>query len=235
MSGNSDITTEHIFPQNPDLKWKQELSNEDYHAMLATYLHTAANLTLSGNNGKLGNKSFTEKRDIQNVGYKDSGFWLNKQLAKLEKWDVAALKQRYDSIAARFLEIWSLPTLTVNMETSDNGEVNIFEADEPKYKTLEYAIFLDQKLNISQVSQLYTTVLNTLFELQPETFYSSNLADRLGLVKGEDAASKLRAANAIGPDYFVEGNMDSNTKFNRLKEALEVFGLEEELIIKYAQ
>jgi uncharacterized protein with ParB-like and HNH nuclease domain len=235
VSGNSDITTEHIFPQNPDLKWKQELSNEDYHAMLATYLHTAANLTLSGNNGKLGNKSFTEKRDIQNVGYKDSGFWLNKQLAKLEKWDVAALKQRYDSIAARFLEIWSLPTLTVNMETPDNGEVNIFEADEPKYKTLEYAIFLDQKLNITQVSQLYTTVLSTLFELQPETFYSSNLADRLGLVKGEDAASKLRTANAIGPDYFVEGNLNSNDKFNRLKQALEVFELEEELIIKYAQ
>ena len=54
-------------------------------------------------------------------------------------------------------------------------------------------------------------------------------------MKGEDAASKLRAANAIGPDYFVEGNLNSNDKFNRLKQALEVFELEEELIIKYAQ
>lgn len=234
VSGNLDITTEHIFPQKPDLKWKQELSSEDYHAMLTTYLHTAANLTLSGNNGKLGNKSFAEKRDLPSGGYKSSGFWLNKHLAKLEKWDVEALQQRHQSIAARFLEIWPLPALAADVEMPDSDEVNIFEADEPKFKTLEYAIFLNQKLNINQVSHLYTTVLGTLFEQQPETFYSSELADRLGLVKGEDAASKLRTPNAIGQDYFVEGNLDSNAKFNRLKHALEVFELEEELIIKYA-
>ena len=235
VSGNSAITTEHIFPQKPDLKWKQELSSDDYHAMLNTYLHTAANLTLSGNNGKLGNKSFAEKRDLENGGYKASGFWLNKQLAKLDKWDVEALHQRQKSIAARFLEIWPLPALAEEATLPDSDEVNIFEADEPKFKTLEYAIFLDQKLNITQVSELYTTVLGTLFELQPETFYASDLADRLKLVKGEDAAKNLRTANAIGQDYFVEGNLDSNGKFHRLKHALEVFELEEELIIKYAQ
>lgn len=235
ISGNTAITTEHIFPQNPDLKWKQELSNDDYHAMLDTYLHTAANLTLSGNNGKLGNKSFTEKRDLPNSGYKASGFWLNKQLAKLDAWNVEVLHQRYKDITTRFFEIWPLPSMPADMALPDSDEVNIFEADEPKFKTLEYAIFLDQKLNISQVSQLYTTVLGKLFELQPETFYTSNLADRLGLVKGEEVDSKLRTPNAIGQGHFVEGNLDSNAKFNRLKHALEVFELEDELIIKYAK
>lgn len=235
VSDNSVITTEHIFPQKPDLKWRQELSSEDYQAMLTTYLHIAANLTLSGNNGNLGNKSFVEKRDLPNGGYKASGFWLNKELAKFEKWDVMALQQRHQNIAERFLEIWPLPALVAEVEVSDFDEVNIFEADEPKFKTLEYVIFLDQKLNIAQVSQLYTTVLSTLFELQPETFYSSDLADRLKLVKGENEVSRLRTPNAIGQDYFVEGNFNSNDKFNRIKHALEVFGLEEDLMIKYAQ
>lgn len=38
-----------------------ELGNEEYNFIKETYLNTIGNLTLSGNNGKLGNKYFTEK------------------------------------------------------------------------------------------------------------------------------------------------------------------------------
>ncbi len=58
IEGNSDITIEHIFPQNPDAKWKIELGGDEYDLIKETYLNTIGNLTLSGNNGKLGNKSF---------------------------------------------------------------------------------------------------------------------------------------------------------------------------------
>jgi len=50
-------------------------------------LHTVSNLTLSGNNGKLSNKSFIEKRDLPDGGYKDSRLWLNRHLSNLSKWD----------------------------------------------------------------------------------------------------------------------------------------------------
>lgn len=72
IESNSDITIEHIFPQNPDPKWKMELGNDEYIFIKENYLNTIGNLTLSGNNGKLGNKPFAEKRDLEGAGYKDS-------------------------------------------------------------------------------------------------------------------------------------------------------------------
>ncbi|MEI2824294.1 MAG: HNH endonuclease family protein [Chitinophagaceae bacterium] len=61
IDGNQDITIEHIFPQNPDPKWKIELGNDEFNFIKENYLNSIGNLTLSGNNGKLGNKSFIDK------------------------------------------------------------------------------------------------------------------------------------------------------------------------------
>lgn len=60
IDGNPDITVEHIFPQNPDPKWKTLLGNERYTFIRENYLNTVGNLTLSGNNGKLGNNTFAK-------------------------------------------------------------------------------------------------------------------------------------------------------------------------------
>jgi uncharacterized protein with ParB-like and HNH nuclease domain len=68
IEGNSDITIEHIFPQNPEPKWKIDLGAEEYNLVKENYLNTIGNLTLSGNNGKLGNKSFLFKRDLEKAG-----------------------------------------------------------------------------------------------------------------------------------------------------------------------
>jgi len=105
IDGNQDITIEHIFPQNPDPKWKIELGIDDFNFIKDNYLNTIANLTLSGNNGKLGNKSFSDKRDLEGAGYKDSRLWLNKYLTTLEKWDKIEIESRFDLIAERVLKI----------------------------------------------------------------------------------------------------------------------------------
>jgi uncharacterized protein with ParB-like and HNH nuclease domain len=52
IEGNDDITIEHIFPQNPDMKWKIELGNDEFNFIKDNFLNTIANLTLSGNNGR---------------------------------------------------------------------------------------------------------------------------------------------------------------------------------------
>ena len=59
---NEEITIEHIFPQNPNEDWRQNLSLEELTLFKDKYLNTIGNLTLSGNNGALSNNSFTEKR-----------------------------------------------------------------------------------------------------------------------------------------------------------------------------
>ena len=112
--------------------------------------------------------------------------------------------------------------------------MNIFEAAEPKNKKLEYAVFFDQKLEINQVAQLYVEVMTQLFDIQPETFFSTDLGNMIGLTK-EPKKTNTRQAASINDTYFIEANMDSISKFIRIKKALTIFECEDELIIKYAE
>lgn len=233
IDGNTDITIEHIFPQNPEPKWKVDLGTDEYNLIKETYLNTIGNLTLSGNNGKLGNKSFVYKRDLEKAGYKDSRLWLNKHLSILDKWDITEIEKRFDLLAERFLKIWIIPTIEIDTK-DENNEVNIFEAEDPKFKKLEYAIFYDQKIEVNQVAKLYVEVFKQLFDLQPETFFTTDLAERLALTKNPQEGNP-RQPVPINDTYFIEGNIDNIGKFDRIKHALTLFDSEDELIIKYAE
>ena len=232
IEGNTDITIEHIFPQNPDPKWKIELGADDYNYIKENYINTIGNLTLSGNNGKLGNKSFIDKRDLADAGYKDSRLWLNKYLSILDKWDRAEIEKRFDLIAERVLKIWDIPNIIID-EHSDGNEVSIFDAEDPKFRKLEYAVFFDQKLEVTQVAKLYLEVFKQLFELQPETFFTTELGAKIGLTKNPIEGNP-RQAVAINDTYFIEGNIDNISKFEKMKLALTIFDFEDELMIKYA-
>lgn len=233
IDGNQDITVEHIFPQNPDPKWKIELGNDEYNSIKDKYLNTIGNLTLSGNNGKLSNKSFIEKRDLEGAGYKDSRLWLNKYLATLDKWDKAEIEKRCAQIAERVLKIWEFPAIVIE-DKADSNEVNIFEAEDPKFKKLEYAVFFDKKIEVTQVSDLYIEVFRQLFELQPETFFTTELGTKIGLTKNP-VEGNPRQAIAINNTYYIEGNIDNIGKFKKIKQALTIFNFEDELMIKYSE
>lgn len=236
IEGNEDITIEHVFPQNPEVKWKMDLGNEEYVLIKENYLNTIGNLTLSGNNGKLGNKPFVDKRDMnvdgKEQGYKFSKLWLNRYLGSLPKWNKLEIEKRFELIAERFLKIWTWPEIELQDET-ERDEINIFDAEDPKYKKLEYAIFFDKKLEIREVAKLYIEVFKQLFELQPETFFTTELGNRIGLTK-DSVEGNLRQAIPINDTYFIEGNLDNMGKFNRIKHALTIFDFEDELSIKYA-
>ncbi|QAX83251.1 DUF262 domain-containing protein [Pseudomonas sp. DTU12.3] len=96
-------TIEHIFPQGENIpdSWVQMIADGD--ASLAeqhrqTYAHCLGNLTISGYNSALGNKSFAEKQsrtDSQGreVGY-NNGLYLNHALAAEDCWTVEKLEAR---------------------------------------------------------------------------------------------------------------------------------------------
>lgn len=235
IDGNSDITIEHIFPQNPEPKWKIELGEEEYNFIKENYLNTIANLTLSGNNGKLGNKKFLSKKEMnvdgEEQGYKYSRLWLNSYVTQIDKWGKNEIEKRFQIIEERFLSIWVFPDIDTELDT-DFNEVNIFDAEEPTFKKLQYVIFFDQKLEISTVSRLYLEVMKTLFDLQPQTFFTSDLAEKLSLTKDSNIC---RQAIPINETYFIESNLDNKGKFERIKRALTVFDFEDELTINYRE
>ena len=79
---------------------------------------------------------------------------------------------------------------------------------------------------------MYIEVFKELFNLQPETFFTSELGTRISLTKNPDLDG-LRQPISINDMYFIEANIDNVGKFDRIKQALTIFGFEDELSIKY--
>jgi len=237
IDGNSDITIEHIFPQNPDPKWKIELGNDEYNYIKENYLNTVGNLTLSGNNGKLGNKYFTEKQvmneDGKEQGYKFSRLWLNRDLQTLSKWNRTEIENRANAIAERFLNIWQYPDIQIE-NIHENDEVNIFEAEDPNGKKIEYYVLLDQRTSVSSAKDFYVSVFKQLFELSSELFFTTGLRERIMLVSDINIERLERDYEKLNDTHYLYTNIVNSTKFDRIKEALTIFGLEDELTIKYA-
>ena len=238
IDGNSDITIEHIFPQNPDAKWKLELGNEEYNFIKENYINTIGNLTLSGNNGKLSNKSFLEKKEMniedKEQGYIYSRLWLNRDLKEKFRWDREAIENRSMLIAERFLKIWEIPEIQIE-EDINNDEINIFDAEPPtNYRKLSYAIFISEKIDVKDVTKLYVEVFKRLFDLQPESFIDTELGKRIGLCKSAESVD-LKQPEPLNDSYFIEKTVGNNQyKFTIIKQALTTFDIEDELSIKYA-
>ena len=108
----SEYTIEHILPQNPRLSdaWISELG-DDWAAIQERWLHTLGNLTLTGYNPEYSDKSFSEKRDMEN-GFRDSPIRLNQSLRTVDTWDESAIKKRASTIYKIAEQVWPAPGLT---------------------------------------------------------------------------------------------------------------------------
>lgn len=111
-------TIEHVFPQGENIPepWVAMIANGDKtlaEQYCQSHVHRLGNLTISGYNSTLGNKSFLEKRDRLNrdkqpVGY-NNGLFLNKELAVAESWSVAQIEQRTADVVSIALKLFALP------------------------------------------------------------------------------------------------------------------------------
>lgn len=230
-TSNEAITIEHIFPRTPTEEWKQQLSREQFSEFKDKYLNTIANLTLSGNNGALSNRTFGEKKamnsDGKEQGYIHSRLWLNSYLQKIDEWTIPHFEERFEIIYERFLKIWKLPDVVV-FDGENDEEQNIFDAEKPRFKKLEYFIFDNNKIEEDAVAQMYFYVLRALFQKNYQVMVSGQ--DILKITRNE---ADFRDGKELDNGYYFESNIDSNSKFTILKKLLSLFEMEEELIIKY--
>ncbi len=112
-------TIEHIFPQGDNIpkSWVSMMAGGDEKKakeLQQAYVHKLGNLTISGFNSYLGNKSFEEKRDRVDrqgrpVGYKN-GLRLNEDLASATSWSVELIDRRTEKLADQVLKLFRLET-----------------------------------------------------------------------------------------------------------------------------
>ena len=137
-------------------------------------------------------------------------------------------ERRLQLISERFLDIWPSPQIDLPT-TEQTEEQNIFEAESPRNRKLEYFIFEDTKVEQYHVAQMYFHVISKLFEQNTPLLLAQG--DILKISQNRD---EFRSPQELINGYFIESNIDSSSKFRVLKNLLTRFDLEEELLIKYA-
>lgn len=108
-------TIEHILPQGPGLpkEWLKMLGGaEAAAAVQQQHVHRLGNLTITGYNSTLGNRSFSYKKtrkDIKGnyVGFKN-GFDLNSDVVAANQWTEHEIESRTKKLAKRALELFPM-------------------------------------------------------------------------------------------------------------------------------
>lgn len=111
-------TIEHIFPEGENIPqcWVDMIAGGDRSLAdkyLEEYVHKIGNLTITGYNSTLSNKSFEEKRDRKSkdgryIGYKN-GLEINKDIAQKGAWTIEDIKTRTKSLVEEIITVFTFP------------------------------------------------------------------------------------------------------------------------------
>ena len=233
---NSDITVEHIFPQNCS-QWHLSADEE---AAMKKRIHTIANLALSGNNSALGNKSFLEKRDMnqggKKQGYRFSKCLLTRQLAGYDKWEIAEMDLRLESIKRRFVEIWRYPDTPTASDSEE--EIGISEMDDNDERKIVAYTFFGERREVGQVVAMYEDIVKKLFDMDPQAFIAGELGEIVTLRKSISelpvSTQKPSLYRSLPGGYYFSAHSSTSQKIKNLRKLLEALELTDELQLTLA-
>ncbi|SFG70610.1 DUF262 domain-containing protein [Sporolactobacillus nakayamae] len=236
--GNREIlniesfSIEHIMPQSNNLsqKWINALG-QNWEQIHTKYLHTIGNLTLTRYNGEMGKKFFTEKRDMQN-GFKDSICKLNTDLVKLDTWNEHEILSRANRLYDEANLIWPIP----NVELIDESYNMILDFDDD-WKNIKPKsfVFMGEKHNTKDMTNLYVQVITEIYHLSPDSFYNTVTSPEL-ISKNyisKDPESIRGTHTLSNTEYYINTNLSNESKKNYLYDLIKGVGLSEDDLTIY--
>lgn len=230
-----DATIEHIMPQTLNGDWKAMLG-DNFEEIQDKYLHTFANLTLTGINSELSNKPFEIKRDGKKIGneiypgYKNSKYRLTKNVTLCDKWTEIELLNRCNEIVATFLHLYPLPQTTFKPLPRPVDEASLDEETfSPTNRNLKGFRLFGNEYNettwkgmllqvVKLVMERYTDIVDTLYDAEG-FFWSAKQAD-------------TRYCTMIAPQKYLWTSMDNRSKLRCLRFLFEKCDIaESELVL----
>ncbi len=171
---NGDATIEHIMPQTLNPDWRKELG-ENADAIHRQYLHTFANLTLTGVNSELGNNLFKDKKNGKIVdgqfinGYKGSIYRLTQELVGYDTWGERDLENRLNRIKDKLFTLYPLPKTEFKPLPKTIEEISLEEEEfNPTNRWLVgYRLFGEEHLEGTWVT-MYVDTVKALNERYPD-------------------------------------------------------------------
>lgn len=180
---NGEASIEHIMPQTLTPAWRKELG-EDAETIHAQFLHTFANLTLTGVNSELSNNSFEDKKNGKMVngqfinGYKGSIYRLTQELVSYDTWKLGSMQQRAEKIKNKFLTLYPFPTTSFKPLPKPQEEISLEQEDfnPTSRRLIGYRLFGEEHQQTYWVD-LLIDVVKELYRKYPDDLEASAQKD----------------------------------------------------------
>lgn len=224
-----NLTIEHIMPQTLTKDWRKYISDEDHE----TYLHTLGNLSVTGYNSELSNKSFSEKKAI--IQKHSKAVVLNKDVLDKDAWTVNAIQERAQRLMGIVMQRYVVnrvddPSIEFEYVTritlqDDYGEVTnkklvSFTFEGETYRQNRYALMLMDVIKIldEQAPQKLSALATDDF-----SFNASKKHSHITFKQ-----EKLRWPWEVRDQIFIEANLSAASIMHFIASLLQEYGVSED-------
>lgn len=223
-----NLTIEHIMPQTLSADWSHIRPEEH-----EEYLHTLGNLSVTGYNSELSNKSFAEKQDI--IRENSKAVILNSDVLDKESWNIFTIRARakrlaeivmtrykIDRIVDDSIEFEYIETLTLDNYDEVTGKKLVsFKLFGETYRQNKYALML------LDVIKLLDKKIPGKLQTLAENNYSFNSTKRKHVHLNRDG-SGMRWPWKVTDGIYLEANLSAWSCVRFIENLLSEFGFEKD-------
>ncbi|MFP6299207.1 DUF262 domain-containing protein [Helicobacter pylori] len=181
-----NLEVEHFYPKTPTQEWRDRVG--DYFTFEQDYLNNFGNLTLSGQNQKLGNKSYEAKIELMEE-YSSlhlNGYFIN----NTHSWGIEEVKARSEYLADQFCQVGLFKDLPKEYRTREISKT--LDDDLTNHNLQSVKLPNGQRRMARNAKELVSAVIDYLLENAREAFESYTDDESPRYICWDKAKAQLR-------------------------------------------
>ncbi len=215
-----NLEVEHFYPKTPTQEWRDRVG--DYFTFEQDYLNNFGNLTLSGQNQRLGNKSYEAKIALME---EYSSLHLNDYfINNTDSWGIEEVKARSGYLADQFCQVGLFKDLPKEYRTREISKT--LDDDLTNHNLQSVKLPNGQRKPARNAKELVSAVINYLLENAREAFesYTDDESQRYVYRNKAKAEARDRDGTLVVPfekyGFYFVSNASYQTVGSNLKDLI---------------
>lgn len=231
-----NLSIEHVMPQKLTDEWMSDLGAK-YEAIHERYLHNLGNLTLTGYNTELGQRSFAEKKRL--LKEKNTHIVvLNKDIFSQSKWNDVSIVARAERLSNLILRLFALDKSNVTAPAARDRKITLDSYIDFSGTKVKGCLFIGENIAVNSYAGLLEEIVEKLYRLDDTTIkelsdakFKMPGASRIYITAEPD---DLRRASEISDTgIYYESNLSANNIISFLRSLFEIYELEGSELVLY--
>ncbi|MCQ2882907.1 DUF262 domain-containing protein [Helicobacter pylori] len=215
-----NLEVEHFYPKTPTQEWRDRVG--DYFTFEQDYLNNFGNLTLSGQNQKLSNKSYEEKIALME---EYSSLHLNDYfINNTHSWGIEEVRNRSEYLADQFCQVGLFKDLPKEYRTRELHKT--LDDDLTNHNLQSVKLPNDQRKPVRNAKELASAVINYLLENARKAFesYTDDESQKYIYWSEAKAEARDRDGTLVVPfekyGFYFVSNASYQTTGSNLKDLI---------------